>query len=114
MKFSGFRIICVAAIAAFVCGCTMPSDRDLYIKARNAVEKSGDFPGQAEVEPIGGADIYRGKNAACVVVPYEVDIGGRVRSGAYRVWLKRVAMTWKVDRLARANEYNGSPAQPAK
>ncbi len=107
MKSSALRIFCVVVIAVAVCGCTMPSDQDLYTKARNAMEESEDFPQQAEVMGISKADIYRGKNAACVEIPYKVNIDGQVDTSAYRVWLKRVAMTWKVDRLVKAPEYEG-------
>ncbi len=76
------------------------------------MENSEDFPERAEVQGISESGIYRGKNAACIEIPYEVNIDGRVDIRSYRVWLKRVAMTWEVDRLVKAPEYKGGTTLP--
>lgn len=90
---------------AVLCACAMPSDNELYVKALSALEKEGDIPASVQLAGFDNSRVYRAKNAACVELPCNIpEQSGRAQT-CYRVWLKRVAMTWKFDRYEKIPDY---------
>jgi hypothetical protein len=107
MRSTICRIFLVIAFASFFYGCAMPSDKELYTKARKALVESNKLPAGAELEGFRKTEIYRAKNAACVELSYEFSTGaGKTETDSYRVWLKRVAMSWELDRIAETPQYS--------
>ncbi|MBN1676307.1 MAG: hypothetical protein JXR37_35010 [Kiritimatiellae bacterium] len=93
--------VILAVVGAVLCGgCGDSSQRTLFETACKAVRAHADFPANAVLGSMREAEIYRGKNAACILVPYAVGAEtGAAGKATYTVWLKRVTLRqWEVDR----------------
>jgi hypothetical protein len=96
-------VVCGIAVGLLVSGCGgMPSERTAYRVARETVQGDPRLPDGAELYPMDEVRIYVLKNAARVDFFYDYLDGGESRTGAYVVWLKRVARRWELDRYAPA------------
>ena len=93
-----FAVLLVLGLGA----CAQPSHRELFALAADAVRADERFPENAKVTRRDNSQIYIAKNAGTVQVPYEVD----GKPASYTVWLKRVALTWTVDRVDPTPTYD--------
>jgi hypothetical protein len=77
----------------------MPSDKALYDVALEGAKVGADVPADVEWLGIGDDSVMPLKNMARVNVRYASKAQDGTRKEAYcSVWLKRVALTWVVDR----------------
>ena len=94
------KSLIVLVLAVLLTGCGyMPSERAVYHKACEAVRSNPGLPADAAPVSIDEAELHVAKNAAIVELPYYYtdESGERVR-GSHRVWLKRIARRWEIDR----------------
>jgi len=95
------RTVLVVLGVVLLCGCGyMPSERAIYKQARKAIEQDANIPENAKPKSIRHAKFYIGKNAGRIDLHYEyTDADGNAQTGVYPVWVKRIARTWKFDRV---------------
>jgi hypothetical protein len=80
-------------------GCAMPSDKGLYAIALEGAKNGADVPADVEWLSVGDDSVMPLKNMARVNVRYAFKGRDGTRQQTYcTVWLKRVALTWVVDR----------------
>lgn len=107
-KAAGF--IAMAVVAATCGGCSLYSESDMYEIAAAAVQADTNFPPSATILPQKNADFHVGKSAACVYVGYTD--GGRVNT--FAVWLKRIGIRWKIDRIEKSKTYSDTTPPQAQ
>lgn len=84
---------------ALAAGCAMPSDKALYDIALDGAKAGADVPAGAEWLGPDNASVMPLKNMTRVNVRYACKGADGTRQETYcTVWLKRVALTWVVDR----------------
>lgn len=94
-------VLLVVAVVLTGCGeIKFPPQRSIYKLACKAVRADTNFPPDAVLHPMADAELYIGKNAACVKLPYDyVNASGKTVTVSCTVWLKNMAHSWEVDRL---------------
>jgi hypothetical protein len=83
----------------FVAGCAMPSDKDLYRIALDGAKVGAAVPVDAQWLDSDDSSVMPLKNMARVNVRYAFKgQDGKQQQTYCTVWLKRLALTWVVDR----------------
>lgn len=95
------RSALLIVIAVFLAGCggfRPSSERAVYKTAREAVRNHSGLPDDAVLYPRSKTELYVGKSAARVDLPYDfVNESGETITGSYTVWLSYLHHSWQVD-----------------
>lgn len=95
----GVKALLLVLGLVLVAGCAMPSDKALYEIAMEGAKIGADVPADAEWLGFENDSVMPLKNMARVNVRYACKGQDGTRRQTYcTVWLKRVALTWVVDR----------------
>jgi hypothetical protein len=110
----GVKALMLVACLFFVAGCAMPSDKALYEIAMDGAKVGADVPANAEWLGYESASVMPLKNMARVNVRYAFKGKEGTQQRTYcTVWLKRVALTWVVDRCVPPKRAAAPPVPAA-
>ena len=101
--------ILLLALVSISSGCGrlwMPSEKIVYERACEAIERSSDFPIGTKLHSIDKARIYIGKSAGRIDIPCDLaSVAGVSENPTYVVLMKRVARTWVVETIHPPGKY---------
>jgi hypothetical protein len=100
-KISWFAILLPVVLLTSGCGqFWMPSEKIVYERACEAIERSPEYPIGTKLHSIDKTRMYIGKSAGRIDIPCDLaGADGELKSPTYVVQMKRVARTWIVETI---------------
>ena len=99
-------ILIVTVLLTGCGGYRSSSEKAVYRVALDAVKNDSHLPVNADLYPMKKTELYVGKSAARVDLPYDfVNASGQTVTASYTVWLQYMHHAWQVDRLLASPEH---------
>jgi hypothetical protein len=91
-------------------GCGWSAEHTCYGVACEALKTDPNIPKGAVPRSIAEAELYVGKSAARVDLPYDcASAGTQMTTACYTVWCKRIERRWLLDRAAPRPKFPPAP-----